>query len=125
MCDASALSSALTVTGSSAANTITTGSGNDIIDGGGGADVIAAGDGNDTVTYRGGGGSIDGGIGSNTLVMAAAAIVNLGNSDQTAGEFDQRRQLPERRCLRAIGRSVDHGLVFRQYDHRRLRYRHH
>ena len=83
--DASALNSALTVTGSSAANTITTGSGNDIIDGGGGADVIAAGDGNDTVTYRGGGGSIDGGIGSNTLVMAAAAIVNLGNADQTTG----------------------------------------
>ena len=52
--DASALSSALSVTGSSAANTITTGSGNDTIDGGGGADVIDAGDGNDTVTYRGG-----------------------------------------------------------------------
>ena len=84
--DASLLSSALTVTGSSSANTITTGSGNDTIDGGGGADVIAAGAGNDTVTYRGTETSIDGGAGTNTLVMSAAATVNLGNADQTSGD---------------------------------------
>ena len=51
--DASTLGSKLTVTGSSWANTITSGSGNDIIDGGGGADVITAGAGNDSVSYRG------------------------------------------------------------------------
>jgi Ca2+-binding RTX toxin-like protein len=84
--DASALGSALTVTGSSLANAITTGSGNDIIDGGGGADVISAGAGNDTVTYRGSEASIDGGAGTNTLVMVAAATVNLANGDQTSGD---------------------------------------
>ena len=83
--DASVFSSALTVTGASSANTITTGSGNDTIDGGGGTDVIAAGAGNDGVTYRGSEISIDGGTGTNTLVMNAAAIVNLGNADQTTG----------------------------------------
>src|SRR6202030_2531932 len=51
--DASALSTALTVTGSSSANAITTGSGNDTIDGGGGLDVIIAGAGNDSVAYYG------------------------------------------------------------------------
>ncbi|MDT9702588.1 calcium-binding protein, partial [Streptomyces sp. P17] len=65
--DASALSTALSITGSTAANTITGGSGNDTIDGGGGADVIAAGGGNDSVTYRGAETSIDGGTGTNTL----------------------------------------------------------
>ncbi|WP_407156418.1 hypothetical protein [Bradyrhizobium sp. STM 3557] len=84
--DASALSSALTVTGSAAANTITTGSGNDTIDGGGGADIIASGDGNDTVTYYGGETSIDGGNGTNTLIMRAAVTVNLANADQTSGD---------------------------------------
>ncbi len=80
------VSSALTVTGSSSANTITTGSGNDVIDGGGGADAISAGGGNDTVTYRGTETSIDGGTGTNTLVMNAAATVNLANADQTVGD---------------------------------------
>ena len=84
--DASAIGSALTVTGSSSANTITTGSGNDVIDGGGGADTISAGLGNDTVTYRGTESSIDGGGGTNTLVLAAAATVNLGNADQTSSD---------------------------------------
>jgi Ca2+-binding RTX toxin-like protein len=85
--NASALSSALIVTGSSSANTITTGSGNDTIDGGGGADVIAAGAGNDTVTYHGSEATIDGGTGTNTLVMQAAATVNLANADQTTGDL--------------------------------------
>jgi Ca2+-binding RTX toxin-like protein len=84
--DASALSSALTVTGSSSANTITTGSGNDTIDGGGGADVIAAGGGNDTISYYGSETSIDGGTGTNTLLMRVAGTVNLGNADQTSGD---------------------------------------
>ena len=84
--DASALGSALTVTGSSAANTITTGSGNDIIDGGGGADVIVAGGGNDSVAYYGSETSIDGGAGTNTLLLRAAGTINLGNADQSSGD---------------------------------------
>ncbi len=84
--DASVVTTALTVTGSSAANVITTGSGNDIIDGGGGVDTISAGAGDDTVSYYGTEHSIDGGIGTNTLVMKSAASVNLGNSDQTTGD---------------------------------------
>jgi Ca2+-binding RTX toxin-like protein len=84
--DASVLSSAVTITGSSSANTITSGSGNDTIDGAGGADVINAGGGSDTVTYHGTETSIDGGSGTNTLVMSSAATVNLGNADQTSGD---------------------------------------
>jgi Ca2+-binding RTX toxin-like protein len=57
--------------------------GDDTIDGAGGSDIIAADNGSDTVTYRGTETSIDGGSGVNTLVMAAAATVNLGNADQT------------------------------------------
>ena len=84
--DASILTSAMTVTGSATANTITTGSGNDVIDGGGGADIINSGGGNDTVAYYGTETSIDGGIGTNTLILRAATTVNLGNSDQTSGD---------------------------------------
>src|SRR6185312_10619854 len=90
--DASALSAALTLTGSSAANTVAGGSGNDTIDGAGGADTINAGGGNDTVTYRGTESAIDGGSGSDTLVLAAAGgitSVNFAVSagvDQTAGD---------------------------------------
>jgi len=84
--NAGVLSTAVTVTGSSSANTITTGSGNDTIDGGGGTDVIAAGGGNDSVSYYGNETSIDGGTGTNTLVMRTAATVNLGNADQTSGD---------------------------------------
>ncbi len=90
--DASALSAAVTLTGSSGVNTITGGSGNDTIDGGGGLDVIAAGAGNDTVTYRGTESSIDGGTGTDTLVLAASGgttAINLavaGGSDQTTGD---------------------------------------
>jgi Ca2+-binding RTX toxin-like protein len=84
--DASILTSALTVTGSAVANTITTGSGNDTIDGGGGADIINASGGNDTVLYYGAETSIDGGSGINTLILRAATTVNLANADQTSGD---------------------------------------
>jgi Ca2+-binding RTX toxin-like protein len=84
--DASALTTALVVTGSAFANTITTGSGNDTIDGGGGTDVIVAGAGNDTVCYYGSETSIDGGTGINTLLLKAAATINLANADQTTGD---------------------------------------
>ena len=84
--DASVVTSALTVTGSSSANAITTGSGNDIINGGGGVDVVSAGAGDDTVSYYGTETSIDGGIGTNTLMMRSAAMVDLANSDQTTGD---------------------------------------
>jgi Ca2+-binding RTX toxin-like protein len=84
--DASAVTAALTVTGSAAANVITTGSGNDTIDGGGGADVINSGGGNDTVSYYGSESVIDGGTGSNTLLLRAVTTVNLGNVDQTTGD---------------------------------------
>ncbi len=84
--DASALTTALVATGSAFANTITTGSGNDTIDGGGGTDVIVAGGGNDTVSYYGSETSLDGGTGTNTLLLKAATTVNLGNADQTTGD---------------------------------------
>ena len=84
--DASALSSAVSITGSSGANTITGGSGNDTIDGAGGADVIAAGGGNDSVSYYAAETSIDGGTGVNTLILKTAGTINLGNADQTSGD---------------------------------------
>ena len=84
--DAGAVTTALAVTGSSAANSITTGSGNDSIDGGGGADIIHAGAGDDTVTYHGTEASIDAGAGVNTLVLQARTDLNLGHVDQTDGD---------------------------------------
>jgi hypothetical protein len=80
------LSSAVSITGSTSANSITGGSGDDTIDGAGGADVISAGGGNDSVTYHGTETSIDGGSGTNTLVLNAPATVNLANADQTSGD---------------------------------------
>ena len=112
--DASALSSALTVTGSSAANVITTGGGNDTIDGGGGGDVISAGAGNDTVSYYGTEISIDGGTGINTLVLRAATTVSLGNLDQTTGDTTSVAQLSERRCIGADSGGLDHRFLGRQ-----------
>src|SRR6202012_4148361 len=84
--DASALTTALTVTGSPLANTIITGSGNDIIHGGGGADIIEAGAGNDSVDYWGTETSIDGGSGANTLVLRASAAIDLTQTDQTTND---------------------------------------
>ncbi len=122
--DASILTTGIVVTGSSSANAITTGSGNDTIDGGGGADTINAGTGNDTVSYYGSEVSIDGGAGTNTLVLRNAATVDLGNADQTTGDCGQRRQFRQCRCLRAGGRRDDHRIGGGQYDHRRRRQRH-
>ena len=42
--------------------------------------------GNDTVSYYGTEMSIDGGTGSNTLILRAATTVNLGDADQTTGD---------------------------------------
>src|SRR6185312_3713572 len=69
--DASALSAAqgVSITGDAQANVITGGAGADVIDGGGGADVINAGSGDDSVHYRGAEILIDGGFGSNTLLI--------------------------------------------------------
>ena len=115
--DASALSSGITIGGTSGTNVITGGSGNDIIDGVGGADVISAGGGNDPFSYYGTEVSIDGGAGANTLVMRAAATVNLANADQTTAELDQRLQFPERRCLGAGDRGLHHRFFVGQYHH--------
>ncbi len=87
--DASALSSNLTVTGSTAANSIITGSGNDAIDGGGGADVINAGAGDDSIAYHGTEASIDGGSGTNTIRLLDATDINLGHADQSIGDSVQ------------------------------------
>jgi hypothetical protein len=90
--DASLVSTAVSITGTSAANTLSGGSGNDTIDGAGGADVINGGGGNDTVTYRGTETSIDGGAGTDTLVFAATGGVTAINfavaagADQTTGD---------------------------------------
>ena len=85
--NATVATTALTVTGSSGGNNIATGSGADTIDGGGGGDAIGAGAGNDTVYYYASESNIDGGAGVNTLVLRAAATVNLGNADQTTGDL--------------------------------------
>ena len=85
--DASAMTTALNVTGSSGANVVTTGSGDDTIRGGGGADIISAGAGNDAVDYWGTEVSIDGGTGTNTLVVRASATLDLSATDQSAGDL--------------------------------------
>ena len=92
--DASALSAAqgVTIIGSASANSITGGAGNDIIDGGGGADVINAGAGNDILHYYGTEVLIDGGFGSNTLILhnpGGITRIDLSvapGSDETTGD---------------------------------------
>ena len=82
--DASSHTGALTVTGGVGANMITGGSGNDIITGGGGADTLIGGLGNDIFVFASAAilaaaASIDGGAGSNTIKLTAAA--SLPDSD--------------------------------------------
>jgi len=83
--DASVLATAVTIVGSSSANTITSGSGNDIIQGNGGADTINAGVGNDTVDYWGTEVSIDGGTGNNTLIVRSVSGLSSVNLAAAAG----------------------------------------
>ncbi len=59
--DGSAVTTGMSMTGSSGANVITGGSGDDTIDGGGGADIIDGGAGNDTIYYYSTATSINGG----------------------------------------------------------------
>ena len=51
---------------------------------------VFAGGGDDTIAFGNGatlsGGLIDGGTGTNTLVLASAVAVNLTNADQTSGD---------------------------------------
>ncbi|MER2624345.1 MAG: calcium-binding protein, partial [Accumulibacter sp.] len=84
--DAAALSTGVSLTGSTAANRLTGGAGADTLDGGTGADTLAGGGGDDLALYRGTEAAIDGGAGSNTLRLTTAVAVNLGNSDQTSGD---------------------------------------
>ena len=93
--DATALTSGIAVTGSTGANTLSTGTGNDTIDGLGGADTIDAGSGDDSVTYRNAANaSIEGGVdaGGDTLVLvgadASGISVQLASvADQTIGDL--------------------------------------
>ncbi len=82
------------VKGSSGANVINGSYSDDVLDGNGGADSVFGNDGADTITYRGtevevnayyAGFSYDA-VQNDTLVLAAAATVNLGNADQTSGD---------------------------------------
>ncbi len=86
--NASALTAgqAITIVGSASVNILTGGAGNDTIDGSGGSDIIDGGGGDDSISYRGTENSIDGGSGNNTLLLQAAATVNLGNADVTTGD---------------------------------------
>ena len=116
--DASALTSAISVVGSTSANTIATGSGNDTIDGNSGADLITAGAGDDIVSYWGTENAIDGGTGSNTLQLRVSGTINLGNADQTVGDVTNVVNFPERRCVGCVWRCVDHRHVRCQRHHR-------
>ncbi len=83
-----------TAKGSSGANIINGSFYSDVLDGNGGADQIFGKDGADTITYRGTEVEVNGyyqgtnyDVGQNdTLVLAAAATVNLNNADQTSGD---------------------------------------
>ena len=115
--DASIIATGIVVTGSSSANTITTGSGDDIVDGGGGGDTISTGIGNDTVSIYGSEVAIDGGVGANTLVLKNAATVNLGNADQTTGDAVNVANFVNVDASALGGRRDDHRIGCRQHDH--------
>ena len=119
--DAGAMATALTVTGSLLANTITTGSGNDIIRGGGGGDIISAGAGNDAVDYWGTETSIDGGTGVNTLVLRASATVDLTAADQTTGDSTAVSNFSNVDAQRGFDRRLGSGYGGREHYYRRCR----
>src|SRR6202040_4275480 len=85
--DGSAVSTGMSMSGSSGANVITGGSGNDIIEGGPGPDTIDGGGGNNVIYYYSTDASISGGAsGNNTLILQNNVTVNLANADQTTGD---------------------------------------
>lgn len=65
--------------------------GNDMLDGGLGSDNLAGGAGNDMVLYDGADIKEDGGAGADTLVISAAATVNLSVSDHVIGDAGQTK----------------------------------
>ncbi len=83
-----------TAKGSSGANVINGSFFADVLDGNGGADSVFGNDGADTITYRGSevevnayyAGTVSDIVQNDTLVLAAAVTVNLGNADQTLGD---------------------------------------
>lgn len=81
---AGSATAANTLLGSTGANVIAGGAGNDSIDGRGSADVIQAGAGNDTIVTYGNESLIDGGTGDNMLVLTAGVSVDLSQATQIA-----------------------------------------
>ena len=120
--DAGALTTAISVTGSTSGNSITTGSGNDTIDGNGGGDIVNAGTGNDTVAYWGTETSIDGGAGTNTLLLRVGGTINLANADQTVSDIANVTNFQN---VDASGflRRLDYRFVRRQHHHRQWLWR--
>ena len=82
--NAGALSTALTLTGSTGANTIIGSAGASTIDGNGGTDSITAGAGADTIYYHGSETYLNGGGGTNTLLLATGVSLNLAAANQAA-----------------------------------------
>ena len=76
--DASALPTAITLTGNVLANTITGGTGNDTIDGGLGADTLSGGLGNDILSGGAGADKLTGGDGNDTLDGGAGSDTMAG-----------------------------------------------
>ena len=80
--DASAVTGSLNITGTAAAETITGAAGGGTIDGKGGADVLAGGNGDNLFKFYGGGESVTGGTGTDTLELASTVTdsVSLGGT---------------------------------------------
>jgi T1SS-143 domain-containing protein len=78
--DLSLQSEGMNITGSTSADTIYGGLGNDVITGGAGADTIHAGDGDDTIYGMPTDSMLDGGNGTDTLMVAGGLNNSLGNS---------------------------------------------
>ena len=75
--------------GSSLADYMTGGAGDDTINGGAGGDAIYGGDGNDRVTYSSTAVWIDGGGGTNTLTAESSSAA----ASFILGQFQQNHQL--------------------------------
>ena len=93
--------------------------------------MIAAGAGNDTVTYRGTETSIDGGSGSDTLVLATSGgmtsinFVVAAGSDQTVGDTVSVANF-ENIDASALSTALSvAGIRGREYHHDRIGQRHH
>jgi Ca2+-binding RTX toxin-like protein len=119
--DGSSSSSSLLVVGSSSADSITTGSGNDLLQGlvgndtlagGAGTDILQGGDGDDTLVYSSGADTYTGGSGTDTLLVQSGTTLDLSESWQSGSSGLESITLGSGANTLAIGSLTSWSSIF-------------